>query len=43
MLKQKLNRVKKQLKPKWLSKEINEARYKRGIFNKRLDMENNRI
>ena len=40
--KTKTKRVKGQLKPKWLSKEINEARHKRDLFHKRLDMENYR-
>ena len=39
----KLKRVKSQLKPKWMSKEINEARHKRDMFHKRSDMTNYRI
>ena len=41
--KTKLKRVKSQLKPKWMSKEINEARHKRDMFHKRSDMTNYRI
>ena len=41
--KTKLKRVKTQLKPKWMSKEINEARHKRDMFHKRSDMTNYRI
>ena len=41
--KPKSKRVKSQYKPKWISNEINEARYKRDMYHKRLDMENYRI
>ena len=35
-----LKRVKTQLKPTWISQEINEARHKRDLFYKRSDMTN---
>ena len=41
--KTKSKRVKTQLKPKWMSEEINEARHKRDMFHKRSDMTNYRI
>ena len=41
--KPKSKRVKSQNKPKWISNEINEARYNRDMYHKRLDMENYRI